>query len=119
MKKYLSPSILSADFSKLGEQVRLIEEAGAQFLHLDMMDVMFVPSISFGMPVIQSLRPISGMVFDAHMMVVNPERYIRQVREAGADYISVHVEAWSDVKDVLLQIRKLGAERLGCPRSQN
>lgn len=109
MKKYLSPSILSADFSKLGEQVRLIEEAGAQFVHLDMMDGMFVPSISFGMPVIQSLRPISGMVFDAHMMVVNPERYIKQVREAGADYISVHVEACSDVKDVLLQIRKLGA----------
>lgn len=110
MKKYLSPSILSADFAILGEQVKQIEEAGAQFLHLDMMDGMFVPSISFGMPVIQSLRPVSNMVFDAHMMVVDPERYIKQVREAGADYISVHVEACKDVKDVLIKIRELGAK---------
>ena len=110
MNKYLSPSILSADFAILGEQVKQIEEAGAQFIHLDMMDGLFVPSISFGMPIIESLRPVSNMVFDAHMMVVDPERYIKQVRSAGADYISVHVEACKDVKDVLLQIRELGAK---------
>ncbi len=110
MSKILSPSILSADFAVLGEQVRQIEEAGAQFLHLDMMDGLFVPSISFGMPVIASLRPVSDMVFDAHMMVVDPERYVKQVREAGADYISVHVEACKDVKAVLTQIRELGAK---------
>ena len=110
MNKYLSPSILAADFTILGEQVRQIEEAGAQFVHLDMMDGLFVPSISFGMPVIESLRPVSNMVFDAHMMVVDPERYIKQVRNAGADYISVHVEACKDVKAVLLAIRELGAK---------
>lgn len=110
MSKILSPSILSADFAVLGEQVRQIEEAGAQFVHLDMMDGLFVPSISFGMPIIESLRPVSNLVFDAHMMVVNPERYIKQVRAAGADYISVHVEACKDVKDVLIQIRELGAK---------
>ena len=110
MNKYLSPSILAADFAILGEQVKQIEEAGSQFIHLDMMDGLFVPSISFGMPIIESLRPVSNMVFDAHMMVVDPERYIKQVRKAGADYISVHVEACKDVKDVLLQIRELGAK---------
>lgn len=110
MSKILSPSILSADFTILGEQVRQIEEAGAQFVHLDMMDGLFVPSISFGMPIIESLRPVSNLVFDAHMMVVDPERYIKQVRAAGADYISVHVEACKDVKSVLVQIRELGAK---------
>lgn len=110
MSKILSPSILSADFTILGEQVRQIEEAGAQFVHLDMMDGLFVPSISFGMPIIESLRPVSKLVFDAHMMVVDPERYIKQVRAAGADYISVHVEACKDVKAVLMQIRELGAK---------
>lgn len=110
MKKYLSPSILSADFTVLGEQVAMIESAGSQFVHLDMMDGLFVPSISFGMPIIESLRPKSKMVFDAHMMVVDPERYIRQVREAGADIISVHVEACKDVKSTLLAIKELGAK---------
>lgn len=110
MEKYLSPSILAADFTILGQQVAEIEAAGSQFVHLDMMDGMFVPSISFGMPIIESLRPKSKMVFDAHMMVVDPERYIKQVREAGADIISVHVEACKDVKAVLLAIKELGAK---------
>ncbi len=110
MKKYLSPSILAADFTILGKQVAEIEAAGSQFVHLDMMDGLFVPSISFGMPIIESLRPKSQMVFDAHMMVIDPERYIKQVREAGADIISVHVEACKDVKAVLLAIKELGAK---------
>ncbi len=110
MEKYLSPSILAADFTILGQQVAEIESAGSQFVHLDMMDGMFVPSISFGMPIIESLRPKSKMVFDAHMMVVDPERYIKQVREAGADIISVHVEACKDVKAVLMAIKELGAK---------
>ena len=110
MKKYLSPSILAADFTILGKQVAQIEEAGSQFVHLDMMDGLFVPSISFGMPIIESLRPHSKMVFDAHMMVVDPERYIKQVRKAGADIISIHVEACKDVKAVLNEIRELGAK---------
>ena len=110
MKKYLSPSILAADFTILGKQVAEIEEAGSQFVHLDMMDGLFVPSISFGMPIIESLRPHSKMVFDAHMMVVDPERYIKQVKKAGADIISIHVEACKDVKAVLNEIKELGAK---------
>ena len=110
MNKYLSPSILAADFTILGKQVGEVEAAGSQFIHLDMMDGLFVPSISFGMPVIESLRPASNMVFDAHMMVVDPERYIEQVRKAGADIISVHVEACKDPKAVLLAIKELGAK---------
>ena len=110
MKKYLSPSILAADFTILGKQVAEIEAAGSQYVHLDMMDGLFVPSISFGMPIIESLRPHSNMVFDAHMMVVDPERYIKQVKKAGADIISIHVEACKDVKAVLNEIRELGAK---------
>lgn len=110
MKKYLSPSILAADFTILGKQVAEIETAGSQYVHLDMMDGLFVPSISFGMPIIESLRPHSNMVFDAHMMVVDPERYIKQVKKAGADIISIHVEACKDVKAVLNEIRELGAK---------
>ena len=110
MKKYLSPSILAADFTILGKQVAEIEAAGSQFVHLDMMDGLFVPSISFGMPIIESLRPHSKMVFDAHMMVVDPERYIKQVKKVGADIISIHVEACKDVKAVLNEIRDLGAK---------
>ena len=110
MKKYLAPSILSADFTKLGEQLNVIESAGAKYLHLDVMDGIFVPSISFGMPVIQSIRNHTKMLFDVHMMVVDPERYIGDIRRAGADIISVHIEACHSPKNVLMQIGELGAK---------
>ena len=79
----LSPSILGADFTKLGEQVAEVDKAGAQYIHLDVMDGAFVPSISFGMPVIKSLRPVTDRVFDVHMMVEEPGRYVEDIKKGG------------------------------------
>lgn len=109
MKKYLSPSMLSADFTKVGEQLKTIENARNRMLHVDVMDGMFVPSISFGMPVIESIRPCTNMIFDVHMMVVDPERYIEDIRKSGADIISFHVEACKNIIDTLQKIKEMGA----------
>ena len=89
----LSPSILSADFANLGEQIKLIDEAGAQYIHIDVMDGMFVPSISFGMPVIKKIRPLTDKIFDVHLMIEDPDRYIKDFVDVGADIITVHVES--------------------------
>lgn len=109
MKRYLSPSILAADFTKLGEQVAEVERAGSTHIHLDVMDGMFVPNISFGVPVIESLKKTCGMIFDVHLMIEEPIRYIEAFKKAGADIITVHVEACKDVHATLEAIREAGA----------
>lgn len=106
--KYLAPSVLSADFSKLGDEVRLVSEAGAEYIHLDVMDGMFVPNITFGAPVIKKIRPYSDKVFDVHLMIEDPGRYVRDFADAGADIISIHAEACTHLDRNLNQIHDLG-----------
>ena len=106
----LSPSILVAYFKNLERDIRCTEEAGATWLHLDVMDGCFVPSISFGMPVISSLRSCSNQLFDVHMMVEDPGRYVEDVRKCGADLITVHAEACKHLDSTINQILKTGAK---------
>ena len=106
--RILSPSLLSADFWRTGEQLKELEEAGVKWLHLDVMDGDFVPSISFGMPVIKSLRRQSNMFFDVHMMVTEPGRYVDDMAAAGADMITVHVEACQHLHRTIQAIKAKG-----------
>lgn len=104
----LAPSILSADFGKLAEEIREVTEAGAQYLHIDVMDGSFVPSISFGMPVIKSVRPVSNCFFDVHLMIEDPDRYLEAFALAGADGITVHAEACKHLHRTVQRIKELG-----------
>ena len=104
----LSPSILAADFKNLGQQIIDVDTAGAQYIHIDVMDGTFVPSISFGMPLIKSIRSATDKVFDVHLMIVDPIRYIREFAEIGADIITFHLEAAPDVCAVIDEIHSLG-----------
>ena len=104
----LSPSMLSADFWKLGEQLEEVEKAGARWIHIDVMDGLFVPSISYGMPVIASIRKKTNLFFDVHLMIEKPERYIREFAESGADLINFHLEATEQVEETIAAIRSFG-----------
>ncbi|MBE5972042.1 MAG: ribulose-phosphate 3-epimerase [Lachnoclostridium sp.] len=106
----LAPSVLAADFSKLGEEVKTVAEAGAKYIHLDVMDGAFVPSISFGMPVIEKLRGCTDAVFDVHMMVEEPGRYVQDMKKVGADLICVHQEACVHLDRTINQIKEAGCK---------
>lgn len=107
----IAPSMLSADFAKFGEEVKSITDAGAELLHLDVMDGVFVKNISFGPKFIKEARPYSNAIFDSHLMIVNPWNYIERFAEAGSDIITVHYEACGDrLKDTLKAIKSLGVK---------
>lgn len=108
MKYILAPSILAADFKELGRQMKQTEDNGARYLHFDVMDGMFVPSISFGMPVLKSIHGATSQVMDAHLMVKEPIRYIDDFKKAGADIVTIHLEACEDVRATIDKIRECG-----------
>ncbi|MCI9384047.1 MAG: ribulose-phosphate 3-epimerase [Lachnospiraceae bacterium] len=106
----LAPSILSANFAALGEDVKKAERSGAQYLHIDVMDGAFVPSLSLGFPVIQSIRKLTDMVFDVHLMICNPDLYIAEFAAAGADIITVHAEACPHLNRTVASIKEQGVK---------
>ena len=106
----IAPSILAANFAKLGEEVKEVEQAGAELIHIDVMDGHFVPNISFGSIVLDAIRPLTNLPLDVHLMIENPDQYIEQFAKAGADYITVHVEACRHLHRTIQLIRSYGVK---------
>ena len=107
MKKKIAPSILSADFSRLGEEVKAVEKAGAHLIHVDVMDGHFVPNITIGPVVVQGLRKLTSLPLDVHLMIEEPERYVEVFAEAGSDWITIHAEACSPLRQTIRKLRQL------------
>lgn len=103
----LAPSLLSADFSNLANAIKMIEDRNAKFVHIDVMDGSFVPQISYGQPVVKSLRPLTNLVFDVHLMIDHPENHIQSFADSGADYITFHVESTDKIDSIIDQIHRL------------
>lgn len=106
----IAPSILSADFSRLGEEIKLVEEAGADWIHIDVMDGRFVPNITIGPVVVKSIRKVTKLPFDVHLMIVEPEKYIEDFVKAGADIVTVHAEATNHLHRLVENIKMLGVK---------
>jgi len=110
MKPIIAPSLLASDFSRLEHEVKMINESQADWIHIDIMDGVFVPNLSMGLPVVEAIQRHAKKTMDVHLMIVRPERYIEAFRKAGSDIISVHIEACPNLSRVLQQIKKLGAK---------
>lgn len=112
--RLIAPSILASDFNKLGEEIEMLNQSEADYIHCDVMDGVFVPNISFGIPVIQSIHKISGKPLDVHLMIVNPEKYINEFYDAGASIITVHYEVCNHLHRTIQQIKELGIKASVC-----